>query len=184
MALVSGGAPGALQFGPGTLFIAPLGTTEPTDLTTALVAGWVSLGYTEEGSQFSYAVATSPVAVAEEYDPLRVLTTGRTLRVEFALSEVTATNLKRALNGGTLTTAAGVSTFDPPAPGTETRTMLLWQSDDVTERWIYRQCFQDAGTTLARRKAPTNATIPMGFALEKPTGVQPFRAIFASPLRG
>lgn len=168
----------AISLGPGTLKIAPLGSTEPTDLSTAWDAAWVDLGYTAEGSEFSYEVSTEPVDVAEEFEPIRIMTTGRSAAVSFALAELTAANLKRALNGGTITSGTGLVTFEPPAVGEEVRVMLGFESEDGEERWVYRQCFQMGSLTIARRKAPDKATLPVEFGLEKPSGAASFKAIF------
>lgn len=172
------GNPATIALGAGTLYIAPLGTPEPTNLATAWDEDWIDLGYTAEGSEFAYEITSAPVEVAEELDPVRIVTTGRNARVNFALAEITAANLKRALNGGTITSGTGIVTFDPPAIGTEVRTMLGFQSEDDQERWIFRQCLQSGSVAIARRKGADKSTMPVSFALEKPAGLQPFRAIF------
>jgi hypothetical protein len=177
----------ALGLGPGYLYAAPLGTTEPTDLTTpwaTVSASWVALGYTEDGSELSYNPSTSPVDVAEELDHIQVVTTGRDASVQFAMSQITASNLKLAFNGGVLTTGTGIVTFEPPDLGTEVRTMLGFEAEDHTERWVYRQAFQTGTITLARRKGANNATIATQFSLEKPaTGLRLFKAVLQTPLR-
>jgi hypothetical protein len=177
----------ALGLGPGYLYIAPIGTPEPTDLVTAwasVSASWVSVGYTEDGNELNYNPSTSPVDVAEELDHLQVVTTGRDSTVRFAMSQITATNLKIAFNGGVLTTAAGQVTFEPPDLGTEVRTMLGFEAEDHTERWVYRQCFQTGTITIGRHKGANNANIAAEFSLEKPaTGSRLFKAILQTPLR-
>lgn len=188
MALVTPrGVPGALALGPGQLFIASTGTPEPTDLTTAwaaVSANWVMLGYTNEASEFRYQPATDDVEVAEELDPISTQTTGRTSMLSFALAQMTATNLKRAMNGGTITTGAGIVTFEPPDLGTEVRVMLGWEAEDSTERWVYRQCYQQGDITITRGKGAVKALIPVEFRLEKPTtGLKLFKAIMASANR-
>jgi hypothetical protein len=188
MALVTPrGVPGALALGPGQLFIAALGTTEPTDLTTAwsaVSANWVMLGYTDDASEFHYEPATDDVEVAEELDPISTQTTGRTATIAFALAQLTATNLKRAMNGGTITTGAGIVTFEPPDLGTEVRVMIGWEAEDSTERWVYRQCYQQGDITITRGKGAVKALIPCEFRLEKPvTGLKLFKTIMASSNR-
>jgi hypothetical protein len=177
----------ALGLGPGYLYFAPLGTAEPADLTTpwaSVSASWIALGYTEDGSELSYNPSTSPVDVAEELDHIQVVTTGRDSSVQFSMSQITATNLKLAFNGGTLTTGTGIVTFEPPDLGTEVRTMLGFESEDHSERWVYRQCYQTGTISLARRKGANNATIAAQFSLEKPaTGAKLFKAVFQTPLR-
>jgi hypothetical protein len=177
------GNPNAISLGPGTLRIADLGSTEPTDLTTGWVAAWVDLGYTFEGSEFAYQLNVDPVEVAEELDPIRYAPTGRTIMVRFTLAEITATNLKRALNGGTITTGSGFVTYDPPAFGTETRKMYGWESNDAQERWVFRQCLSSGTVETARRKGADKAGFPFELNCEKPAGVQPFKVIMASPAR-
>lgn len=179
------GNPGALALGPGSLYIAVLGTPEVVnnDLTTAwatVSANWIALGYTAEGSTFNYSVDTENVEVAEELDPVAVALTSREMNVDFALAQITAKNLKTALNGGTITAGSGAVTFEPPALGEEVRTMLGWESEDHTERWIYRKCLQVGGMEISRAKGAAKATIGCSFKLEKPTdGSAPFKAILS-----
>lgn len=174
------GNPANVSLGAGYLYIAPLSSTEPTDLVSAWPGAWTLLGYTEDGSQFSYDIKAEDIMVAEEFDPVKIAVSGRTLKVEFKLAEITATNLKRASNGGTLTSGAGIVTFDPPAPSTEVRTMLGFQSEDNLERWVFRQCLQRGPISIDRKKAPNKSLIPVAFGLEKPSSTQPFKAIFDS----
>ena len=174
------GTPTNVSLGAGILYIGAVGVTEPTDLVSAWPAGWTQLGYTKDGSVFSYNLSTSDVEVAEELDPLLVVPTKRKISVKLALAELTASNLKRALNGGTITAGTGIVTFDPPAIGTEQRTALGFQSEDGKERWIYRKCLQTASMTVERKKAPNYSTIDAEFTLEVVSGTFPFRAIFDS----
>ena len=185
------GVPSALALGPGYLFAGPIGTTEPADLSnpgvagwTAASAAWVALGYTETGSEFDYALSTGTVLVAEELDPVAIATTGRTATVTFNLSQLTATNLKYAMNGGVITTGTGIVTIEPPDLGTEVRIMLGFESEDHTERWVYRQCLQSGTAKIVRAKGNTNATIATTFSVEKPaSGARLFKAVLQTPLR-
>src|SRR6266404_1129606 len=98
------GTPSALALGPGYLYIAELGTTEPTDLQTpwaSVAAAWKGPWYTEAGNTFHYTLAVAPVAVAEELDPIANPATGRTATLDFVFSEVTASNVMRAMNAPT-----------------------------------------------------------------------------------
>jgi len=181
------GTPANLALGPGYLYLAPLGTTEPVDVATAIAsvsANWLLLGYTDQGSTFNYQLNTDQVMVAEELDIIQNVPTGRTMSVDFALAEITATNLKRAFNGGTITSGSGVVFFEPPVLGTEVRVMLLFESEDHTERWVYRQVYNNGQIAMPRQKGAAKAVIPVTFQLEKPaTGLNPFRAIMISPGR-
>lgn len=177
------GNPGALALGPGSLYIAVLGTPEPADLSTpwaSVSAAWIPLGYTDEGSTFNYSVDSENVEVAEELDPVAVALTSRELSLSFSLAEITATNLKRALNGGSIVSGTGIVTFEPPDLGEEVRTMLGWESEDHTERWVFRKALQVGSMEISRAKGAAKATISCEFKLERPSAAKSFKAIMAS----
>src|SRR5256885_8255193 len=100
--------------GPGTLYAAPLGTTEPTSVTGAWGAGWVSLGYTENGSTFETKPKFASIEVEEELWPIRQVTTGSEATITFALAETTARNLSFVLNNGLITPGTGPSSGTNP----------------------------------------------------------------------
>lgn len=178
------GNPLTLSIGPGHLKIAAsLSTTEPTDLAGAWAAGWLDLGYTDDGSEFTVETKFEDVNVAEELDPAAILATARTITAAFALAEVTATNLKRVLNGGTITAGSGCVFYDPPVLGGEAYCMLGWESDAADERWIFRKAIQTDKVTVSRKKAPDKATFPASFRCIKPPSLGPFRVIYVSPAR-
>lgn len=165
--------PAAVRFGqPGVLRIAPLGTTEPTAVDAAWPSGWVPLGYTDEGSSFSYEISTDNVEVAEELDVLARVTTGRDASVEVALAEITYKNLTIAFNAGLMVGDDAAWTFEPPELGNEARIMLGWDANPVVAsndlRMIFRQCLQGGSVTLENRKGAAKQTITTKFQLEKP----------------
>lgn len=175
---MAGGNPSNLTLGAGTLYIAPLSSTEPVDLVSAWPVAWTPLGYTADGSSISYDLKTATVEVAEELDPVLYVTTSRAIKVSASLAEITATNLKRALNGGTVVTGSGFVTFTPPVIGAETRVMVGWQALDGKERWSFRKTLQTGVVKIDRKKAPAYSTIPVEFSCEVVSGVDPFKAIF------
>lgn len=181
---------------PGFLFWAPLGTAEPAHtvsgsvFTDAWPAAWVVLGATEEGHSFSWTTSTETIEVAEFLDPIKYVETGRTGSVAFALASVTLQNLKRALNGGTVTATGGgatpgteLTTFTPAALGASTRCMVGWESQDSTERLVAYQCFNTGTVEIARRKGAAKATIPVEYALEVPANGTPFKYLTAGTAR-
>lgn len=181
---------------PGYLFIAPLASTAPTNtvagsvFTDAWPAAWLPLGATEDGSELSYKIDTSPVEVAEFYDPISYPTTGREGAFAFALASYTLTNFNRAANGGaaalTATSGTGattLSTFTPPTPGTEVSVMLGWESLDNTLRMVAYQCKQGGEIKSAFKKAPDKALIACQYNFEvNSTGV-PYRLYGAGTAR-
>ncbi|MGE0133763.1 MAG: hypothetical protein AB7L91_06280 [Dehalococcoidia bacterium] len=168
------GDPVAVRLGPGNLYMAAIGTPEPTDLASPWNVGFVPLGYTDEGSSVVFNNTFENVNVAEELEPIYVLQTMREINVNFALAELTALNLQRAFNGGDVVTAGGLVTFEPPDAGEYTPVMLGWESDDGLERWVFRKCMQVGTVEIARRKAPVKATLPMTFRCTKPSGEAAF----------
>lgn len=184
------GTASQIALGPGYLYIAELGTTEPSDLVTAwaaVSAAWKGPWYTKDGSEFKYSLKTDTVEVAEELDPISTPTTGRTATISFEFAELTANNLMRAMNAPTSAVVAGsgIVSIEPPDLGTEVRRMVGFEAEDHTERWIFRQVLQTGDTTITRQKGANNATIAMEYTLEKPaTGSKLFKAILATARTG
>lgn len=168
------GNPLAVRVGPGKLYIAPIGTTEPDDLDTPWDNDWTPLGYTNEGSEFVFDQTFEDVEVAEELEPVEVIQTARQTTVNFALAELTGANMQRALNGGTIETAAGRVTFEPPSVGSFEDVMLGWEADDALERWVFRRCRNVGSVNIPRRKGADKAVLPMSFRALKPPSAAPF----------
>lgn len=184
----------AIALGPGYLYWAPLASAIPTHAVAGSVftdtwpAAWLLFGATDDGSEFSYKPSTDDVTVAEYDDPVAVVSTGREISITFDLAQVNGTNLKRALNGGTLsTTGSGatlLSEYTPPDVGAEIRGMVGWEAQDSTERLIMFQCFQTGDVKVSRKKGANKATLPVEYRAEKPSGLPPFRQWFAGAARG
>lgn len=167
---------------PGYLFIAPLGSTVPSNTVAGSVftdswdAAWLPLGATEDGSEFAYSTTVEAVSVAEYFDPIAYYTTARAGRIAFNLANFGLTNYRRALNGGVTALAAtsgsgatALYTAEPPEPGEEVRCMIGWESLDNTLRLICRQAIQGGEVTTGFKKPPTMGVIPCTFQLEKPS---------------
>jgi hypothetical protein len=179
---------------PGWLFWAPLGSTIPTNtvagsvFTDAWPVAWLPLGATTEGSTFSYETSVEAMSVAELFDPVKYATTERTGTMSFALANYSLTNLKRALNGGTITTtgsgATSMSSYALPTPGAEVRSMIGWESQDSTVRLVVLQALSSGTIEMAFQKAPDFTSIPFEWSLEVPSGSsQPFNLYTAGVAR-
>lgn len=184
---------------PGYLFWAPIGSTYPTHTVTGSVftdswpVAWINLGATDEGGTFTYETTVEPIRVAELFDPVKYATTERAGNIGFALADITLANLKRVLNGGSLSVVSGTTTttlslYEPPAPGTEVRCLIGWESMDATMRLICHQTLQGGTLELAFRKSPDNTTMPATFNLEVPSSGtyagKPFAVWAAGTARG
>jgi hypothetical protein len=181
---------------PGILWIAALGTAEPTPVATAgkfsdaLPAAWLLLGPTDEGSSFSDSVDTDTINVAEFLSAIKNVVTGRTSTLSFALASWTLSNYRRALNGGvaaiapTGTVGAEVTSLEPPVEGTEVRSMVMWESTDSTLRLLGRQAFQKGEVSTDMKPAPDKALIPCEYGFEQPTtGLRPWKMWAAGSAR-
>lgn len=182
---------------PGFLWLAPLGTAEPTNtvaggvFTDTVDAAYLPLGATTEGSTFSYSTTVEPIRVAELFDPVKYATTERGGSMAFNLAHWSLSNYRRALNGGVaaLTALSGTGAtslfeLEPPDPGEEVRAMLLWESTDSTVRILLRQVLQGGEISSAFVKAPDIAAIPCTFNMEMPSAAKPWVMWSAGTDRG
>jgi hypothetical protein len=178
---------------PGYLFWAPLSSTVPVNTVAASVftdawnAAFILLGATKEGSEFNWQTQTDTIDCAEFLDHLRYVDTSREGTVKFELMTLSAANVKKMLNGGTIVpTGSGAtlsSVYTPPLLGASVRCMLGWESQDATERFVWNQCYQTGQLTISRKKGADNATLPVEFSIEVPTSGIPFTYATAGAAR-
>lgn len=187
-------AKNALAFGAGYFYIANIGTSLPANtvvgsvFTDAWPAGWNCPGVTREGHEFTYEPDVEPVEAAEYLDPVANVTTGRTTGCSIEFMQIHLTNVKRMLNGGTLSTSGSgttlLSTYKPPQIGQEVRQMLGWESTDLTERWVAEQGFQTGSLSIARRKGADNAGLATEWTFEPNSAGDPWTWYSAGTIRG
>jgi hypothetical protein len=162
--------------GPGILYSAPLLTAEVASTVTASAfattawTGWTAVGSTADGWAFGDSLSTDDVEAAESYYPVKTITTKREAHMTLVLQEITASNLKLALNTGTASTTGAAATLlteiVPPTVGNEVRRMWGWQSEDNTVRFYAYQALQvgDIGTKFT--KGADNAQLAFDLKLE------------------
>jgi hypothetical protein len=161
----------AVRLGPGVIFFATdLAAVEPTDVTTPWAAAWVQAGPTQNGNEVVYTVNSDPVRIAERIQEIKNVVTSTEMVMSFDLAQTTARNMQIALNGGTIATTAGVTTFEPPLKPGETRLKIGWEADDGLERYIFRKAFNVGGLTLTHRPGADYGVIPMQFRIESAGG--------------
>lgn len=193
-----------IKLGPGTLYVAPLGTTEPTAVTGAWPSGWIALGYTDGGSTIAKGITTSPVTVEEEVYAVTNPITGVTQTIAFDLAQATAFNYLLASNAGVGTPGAGTGLVaattgtnpdgsiwvEDPGLGLEVRIMVGWDAlpkagtvGDPFGRFLARQCLQTGTITETHKKAPQKDLYTTTWTLELPTtGLNPYRKIYPASL--
>lgn len=162
---------------PGFLYLAPTATAFPSGVSTgskfsdAPSVTFVEVGATEDGTKFKYAPSIEAVSVAEFLDPVLWRTVSREGSMAFNLADFTLQNLKRAMNGGTISTIGGsgatlVSEYVPPTLGAEVRLALMWESQDSTMRIFFYKTINVADVEAAFAKAPSYAVWPCEFRME------------------
>lgn len=155
--------------GAGVLYVAPIGTTEPTSASAALPsADWREVGWTDQGSAIDLAYTNEGIPVAEEFYPVKYVTTGVEISVGFAMKQMTRANLALALNLGA-DAASDATALEPPDPGEEVRVMLILDTEEGA-RWIFRKAIQGGAVNISRQKAPNVALLPVQFRVEHPGG--------------
>lgn len=180
---------------PGFLFWAPLASSVPTNTVTGSAftdswpVAWINLGATDNGATFNYTTTVEARSVAEFLDPIQWATTSRNGNFAFNLASFTLSNLKKALNGGSLSVVSGtgattLNSYTPPTPGQEVRCMIGWESLDATMRIVAYQTLNAATISAAFQKAPAYATIPTQFNFEVPSSGTPFQVWTAGVARG
>jgi len=182
--MAAGGTPANVDLGAGRLYYAPLGTAEPTSCSAALPSAWIAVGYTEDGTSVDTDITSEAIEVAEELDPIAYEQTKRTTKLTFQMAEATAKRLALAYGAGaTVTDTAGI-TFEAPDAGSVVGVMFVWDSDDVpsatNKRWLFRKCTPSGTTSIARKKAPNKALIPVTFDCAKPDGSTKSFKVFAN----
>lgn len=173
----------AIQVGAGRILIGPVGSTEPTDLVTPWDPDWLELGFTKQGTSQKIDRTIDDTFVEELLDPVRGITTKRTFAMIFDLAQITATNLKRALNGQSIFTQTGtVTTFEPPTYGGEVYMAWGWESTDNTERFVLRKCLQTGTVQMDRRNKVADPTsIPFEVHAYGVNAGGPFKYLAAAP---
>lgn len=174
----AGGTSGNVVLGPGRLWVAPLGTTEPASASAALDAAFVAVGYTEDGNVFESELTSEPIEVAEELDAIKYENTRRLNRLSFQMAEATRRNLILALAGGVQ--ANNSAPVEPTNLSDVVAVMMVWDSDETpgatNARWLFRQAKPSGTISIAHRKAPQKALIPVTFNLEKPSSAAAWKA--------
>lgn len=111
---------GNLIMGPARLYVAPFGSTEPTDAsvtpngtTTPPSSPWTDVGGTDGGVTFEADNTYTPLQVDQLTLEVGARLTAMKFTVTTKLSEITLTNLQTALNSiGTTASSAGYQTMD------------------------------------------------------------------------
>lgn len=176
------GTPDNVIIGPGWLYMAPLATSEPADSTTALPSAWISLGYTEDGTDMVVSNKNDQIMVAETKYPIRVVNSESVVKLRVKLAEPTLRNLKAAFGGGT---AGSNTATSMELPTDLTGIMLVHDSHPSTSltenrRKVFRECYPSSDVSVAFKKSPNKTTVDVEFMAVLPEN-QTSPAIFLKP---
>jgi hypothetical protein len=115
--------PNNLILGPGDLYAAAFGATEPIDTAFATPPespDWTDVGGTQDGVNFAQDMEFTQLEVDQTIDAPESRCTKREFKLTTNLAEVTLENIKIASNGGTITAAGtGATSHKKYEPDTD-----------------------------------------------------------------
>jgi hypothetical protein len=138
--------------GTGRVLVAPVGTTGPADVATALNVAYVDSGYTsEDGITITPSIDANDVKVFQSNLPVRRSITGRGLEVHFTMLEWSDVTLPFAFGGGSVTATTGPPAhylYNAPSSASYDERSLVVEWTD--------------GTNITRFTAPRGAVTDIG----------------------
>lgn len=150
--------------GTGHVYLAPSGTTLPTNVATALNAGFIDLGYcTEDGVDLTFGRETKMID-SWQADSIRNITLKQPVGIGFTLMQVNKNTLTAALGGGTGAGATTEYTFTPAADGVNTEGVMVIEFVDgsLTYRWLFHRVILD-GELKVNFKRDVAVDLPVKF---------------------
>lgn len=170
----------------GAVYVGPVGTTGPTDIATALNAGFLNLGYAnEDGVTITPGMDLNEIRAWQSFYPVRRNVTNRTLEIGVSLLQWNEETIKLAFGGGSVATTAGPPayyTYTPPDPeDLDYRAMVLTWIDGTKDYRLHipKVLVTDVGDIPINRSDPSG--LQLTFALEATDGVSPFTLITDDP---
>lgn len=155
-----------LQYaGNGEVYVAPVGTTMPTDVTTALAVTWIGLGYTTpDGVRLSPSMDINDIDAWQSLYPIDKRVSSRDLQIGFSLLQVNKETFKLTFGGGTWSTVTGTHKFVPPAPeAIDYRAVVVELIDGAnkTRVLVPKVMVSDPGELQIRRSEPAAIDITL-----------------------
>lgn len=124
----------------GSVYIAPKGTTAPTDLDTAWGAGWVDLGYlSDDGVSMEYSTDSEDINAWQSLSPVRKVLTSVDMTLGFTAIELKTATMTLYFPSATMSDVSGTvhQLSIPAAPSPDERAIgLEWIDGDIKNRLI------------------------------------------------
>jgi len=127
-------------------------------------AGWIELGYTEDGLTLTYTAETADIEVEEETFPLKRVMTKETLELAANLAEASLLNMSQAMGGGIL--AGGVITLGGGALK-EIGLKAIGTSPAGTARTVYVPYATATGAMGVPFRKGAKSVVPVAFQAYK-----------------
>ena len=157
-----------ITVGTANVYVAPVGTTAPVDVTAAWGAGWIQLGYTtEDGVTFTDSKEVNEIMAHQSFYAIDRRITSRSASVSTVLLQWSDDSFKLAFGGGTVTTvSAGLFKYTPPAPETiDYRALGIEVKDGaVTSRFVMAKGMVTDNVEMQFTRNDT-AKLPIAFGL-------------------
>ena len=150
-------------------------------------AGWVDVGYSEDGWTLEMDKTFEDIMVAEEVDPIGTFKTAQEVRLTGELAQAGMTNLQIALGGGTFTSsdtnnyASDYASLIPPATDDfdEKSLLLVVDGPAGADRHVEIPRALNVGAfSMAHQKAPQKVVIATEFKVLKPKSVSQHTDLF------
>lgn len=124
----------------GSIFIAPKGTTAPTDLDAAWDPAWVDLGYlSDDGVSMEYSTDSEDINAWQSLSPVRKVLTSVDMTLGFTAIELKTATMTLYFPSATMTDIGGTvhKLAIPAAPSPDERAIgLEWVDGDIKNRLV------------------------------------------------
>lgn len=180
-----------VMLGTGVLYVGDEATAFPADPSTSPSGSdWSDIGYSENGWTLDYDKTFEDVMVAEEIDPIFTIKTAQEVRISGELAQVSLTNLKEAMGGGTITTgtpSTGFSELKPPSSDSFLEKSLLLRIDapdstlggTLKKRDVLVPRAVNVGAfSMTHAKAPQKVLVAVEYKVLKPGSGAQFTELF------
>jgi hypothetical protein len=124
--------------GSGAMWKAPLGTTLPTDSTTAWGAAFVNLGYATDGFKVTQNLKTQGISAWQTIEQVRLIATELIRSISFESIQSNTATVGLAWGGATITPTTG-GAYSMSVPGGQLTDFILgidWNDGTTTQRLI------------------------------------------------
>lgn len=165
----------------GDVYTAEVGTPPPTMADWDSPAGWTLLGMiSEDGATWTPPEEdTTDIKIWQSKYPARVVTTGLTSSMGFALDGWDRTTIPFALGGGTFEDLTDTVIFHPPGPGeSASKAIFLKVIDGDVKLGLYFPKGRVTGRDDTSFKPDEAALLNVTFSLEGSTEYEPYQLVF------